>query len=183
MDSINVELTVSGSPGWTYRKAKMHLPSVIGTLRMITHLDRETVEADENQSILTDNWEVDVLKPLPTFITRYLDFRTVQVRSVLHCDDRDPSAEWYVSVLNFEGLLDVCEGTITFTETPSGTRIEVRGNFDLDLSAVPGVPSLLAFPLRGRMGKLAERIINNYLPKLEDELESIDLEHTPEDRA
>lgn len=180
MDSLNVELTVSGSPDWTYRKARMHLPSVIGTLRMITHSDRETVEADEHQSIITDNWEVDVLEPLPKFITRYLDFRIVEVRSVLHLDDRDLEAEWYVSVQNYEGLLDVCEGTISFTEIPQGTRIKVQGNFDLDLSAVPGIPTLLAFPLRGRLGKLANRIINNYTPKLEDELESIDLEHTSE---
>lgn len=182
MDSINVELTVSGSPDWTYRKAKMHLPSVIGTLRMITHRDRERVEADEHQAIITDHWEVDVLQPLPRFITRYLDFRIVEVRSVLHCDDRDREAEWYVSVQNFEGLLDVCEGTITFTEIPEGTRIDVQGNFDLDLSAVPGIPSLLAFPLRGRLGKLANRIINNYTEELEAELERIDLENSLGDR-
>jgi hypothetical protein len=176
MDYIEADITVDGSPEWTARKLRMHLPSVITTVPIITHLDRRIVEQDEHEYIIRDEWEVNVLRPLPGWLSSYLPIRMIEVDSTLYWDDQSRTVEWYLSLPNWPELLPVCEGTVVFEEQDDETRIKLEGHFDLDPSVLPGVPGLVRTLLSGRQGPLAERIIERYLPDLKSELEAIDLE-------
>ncbi len=176
MEIIRNELSLRDDPEWTAQKVKMHLPSLLSTIPIIAHLDRSVIEEDDQESIFTDQWEVNVLDPLPNWISRYLQFQLVKVRSIIYWNEAQRSVEWYASLPEYSNLLPVCEGTIVFEEDGSGTLIHLKGHFDLNLSEIPGIPGFLNTILKGRIGNLAERLIDNYLPNLKKELESINLD-------
>jgi len=178
MDAIEFEISVTGSPDWTLCKTRMHLPSLISTVPIITHRDRQVIDQGEQEYILTDDWEVEILRPLPSWITSYLQISMMQVRSTLYWDDTSRSVEWYLTLPEYRDLLPVCEGTIQFEDNDRGTLIVLKGHFDLNLSEIPGIPGFLNTILKGRIGNLAERIIHNYLPDLRKELEGINLDRT-----
>lgn len=63
------------------------------------------------------------------------------------------TVEWRTVVHAFPGALQ-SSGVNRFIETPTGARIEFRGELVCDASKVPGVPKLLARSLNGTLEKL-----------------------------
>lgn len=177
MEFIQFELSTRKNPSWNAQKVKMHLPSILSTIPIITHRDRSTIEQDSDNEIISDRWEVNVLEPLPNWISRRLHFQLIEVDSTLYWDERSRTVEWFVTLPDHPDLLPICEGTLQFEDAGSGTLIRIEGHFDLNFSEIPGVPGFFRMFLSGSLGTLAERIIGRYLPDIKEELERIDLDH------
>lgn len=173
METINLELTVDGQPSRVFELSRNHLPQLVAEVPVVSHQERTQPTSGKSENITVDRWKVDVLQPLPWFIGRFLTFQIVTVRSEIRWRSSELTSRWTVSVPDMEGLLNECEGVVNFEDHPEGTLLVLDGTFDLDLSAVPGIPGFLANYLKGRQGRLATRILENYLPRLKQSIEPL----------
>lgn len=74
---------------------------------------------------------------------------------------RDFRVEWSTDIHAFPGAVK-SSGTNLFHEAPGGTRFELRGQFSIDASKVPGVPRLLAKSIGGAIEKfMVAQIVKN----------------------
>lgn len=72
------------------------------------------------------------------------------------------SCKWRIETNSFTEAVR-CEGKNYFVETPEGTRLEIRGEIEIDASKISGVPKLL----RGKVSKtVTEFLCKKITPNL-----------------
>ncbi len=78
-------------------------------------------------------------------------------------NEKEHTCEWRIETHSFTEAVS-CSGKNRFVEVPGGTRLEIRGNIEIDASKIKGVPRLL----RAKVGQtvedfLAKKITPNLL--------------------
>lgn len=174
METIELELSVAGSTYRVFDISKRFLPELVSEITVVTHLGRTVETPDQSVYRTIDRWEIDVLKPLPGFISRFLTFQVVRARSEIDWQKDELRSTWSITVPDMEDLLEECRGIVKFLNDGEETLLVLEGQFDLDLSAVPGIPNFLASYLRGRQASVAKRVIRQYLPRFKEKIESTD---------
>jgi hypothetical protein len=58
-------------------------------------------------------------------------------------NESDHTCQWRIETKSFREAVS-CQGTSTFLEVPEGTRLEIRGQLEIDAAKIRGVPKLLA---------------------------------------
>ncbi len=79
-------------------------------------------------------------------------------------DDARSRAEWRIGLRVFNDSFS-CRGTTTVTSEGPHTRVTLRGDLSVDLREIPGVPRLLAGPLKPQIEAFIIKLVR---PNLED---------------
>lgn len=71
-------------------------------------------------------------------------------------NEADFTCRWVITTHAFSEAVR-CEGENRFFDDGDGTRLEIRGNLEIDAKKVKGVPGFLA----GKVGKAVEELLSN----------------------
>jgi hypothetical protein len=173
LESIEFELSIQDTPTNVFQTTHDYLPDIVSYVSIVEHKGRTSRELSDSEFETVDVWEVDAMKAFPNFISSLISIQKVTLETEIQWYPEDNETDWKFTAPNISGLLDNCEGKALFFETEEGTRIELAGEFELDLSAISGVPWFLASTLKGQQGRIAEKVINRYTDEIEEHIESL----------
>jgi hypothetical protein len=75
--------------------------------------------------------------------------------------ESDYHVDWRTDIHAFPKAVK-CSGKNRYIEVPGGTRLEIRGDFTIDASRIPGVPKLFAKSIGGTIEKfMVAQIVKN----------------------
>jgi hypothetical protein len=170
-ESLTLELTVEAPKSTVFDVMLERLPDIVTVVSMVDHRDRELRAKNDHEIMTVDRWRIAITSGLPGFLARFVSFEAITVESRIHWDLNAKETDWSLSLPDRQGLLENATGEVTFSSGEKGTRLLLNGEFNLDLSGVPGIPSFLAGTLQGHQGRIAERILNRYRSPVADQVE------------
>lgn len=172
-ESLTLKLTVKAPQSTVFDVMLKRLPDIVTVVSMVDHRDRELRVKNDHEIMTVDRWRIAVTGGLPGFLARFISFEAITVESRIHWNQKALKTDWSLSLPDRQGLLEDANGEVTFSSAEEGTRLLLNGEFNLDLSKVPGIPSFLAGTLQGHQGRLAERILNRYRSPVADQVERL----------
>lgn len=122
----------------TYRDRLTDLLEFLPNIRAITILSR--VDRGDEVDIVND-WVAG--GDIPAAARSILSESMLRWTDHVTWFERDYRVAWRTDIHAFPGAVKTA-GQNRFVEVPEGTRFEMRGDFTVDATKVPGVPRLLA---------------------------------------
>ncbi len=159
---LNADADIPFERGLVFAAYRDQLPKLVEYLPNIRRIEVVS-RTDEGDTVELENiWYGG--GDIPGAARAVLSESMLSWRDFALWDQTDWSCSWRIETKSFTEAVR-CEGSSRFFETPDGTRMEVRGEIEIDASKIAGIPKLL----RSRVGNtVAEFLSKKITPNLVD---------------
>ena len=146
----------------TFRDELLEFVDDLADIEAIEVKSRERV--DDNTVEIVNLWEARDTE-VPTMARKFIKPEMLQWHDYATWKQDEWVCEWRMEVGFLEDAID-CTGETRYLENgDQSTRIQIRGDLDVDASQIPGVPSLVA----GKVGDAVENFVVKLIePNLSD---------------
>ncbi len=136
------------------------LPEMVPFLDDVKSITQESREQNPDSLQLTNIWQADI--DLPGKIQSVIDIDKLKWTDRAEWVESKQQCLWVIEPHFFKGRID-CTGSTKFEPAIGGrgTRITFAGEFGIDASDIPGIPSFM----ESTISKTVESLIINVIPK------------------
>lgn len=137
----------------TYRDRLPELVPHLPNVKAITVLEREDAPGgEEHKTRLLNEWRA--VSEIPKLASAVLKPEMLAWHDHALWNEADWTCEWRVETHFFKDRVS-CRGKNQFVDHGDSCTLQIRGDLDIDLKGLPGVPKLVA----GKVGSVVEKFV------------------------
>ena len=157
-----------------YRDRLQELAEYLPNIARIEVLERE--EPEDGVVKLLNRWQAANTE-VPAVARPFVDPKRLNWLDHATWHQADWRTEWRMEVPAFGDRVRTAGSNVYFEEGPNRTRLEIRGEFSVDVGKLPGVPRFLAGKVGGGVEKFVVALITPNFTKVNRALQSYLDEH------